>query len=104
MSANTLRQFRARPKRLNPKEYEAAKDAYLKKLEAVARFADSDSNREDRVRKGSEDAFYFARTYLSHYFETPSQAEYHPEIVAACQIEEQPQTITGPRGGAKSTI
>jgi len=103
-------QLRRKPSRLNDRAYQAAKDELLKKLEAVAQFADTDAKKEDRIAKGLDDAFYFARTYLPHYFSTTAhdrssaQAEYHPDLVEACEIEETPVTITGPRGGAKSTI
>jgi hypothetical protein len=100
----TARPLRRIPNPARERKYELARDEYLKKLEAVTLFSETDDTKEERIRKGAKDAFYFARTYLGHYFSTATQAEYHPDIVAACQIEETPVTITGPRGGAKSTI
>lgn len=90
--------------RLTERDYIAQREQLLAKLEAVSRFADTDLSKEERIRKGKDDAFYFARTYLPHYFTTPGHPKFHQEIVDACQITEQAVVITGFRGAAKSTI
>ncbi len=59
--------------------------------------------RERRIRRSGEEAGYFAKTYLPHYFNHPSPP-FHEEIYDLVRVEDEPVFIAAPREHAKSTI
>lgn len=94
--------------------------AFDRKVEALAAFAAdavspfqdrSPADREHRLARADEDYFFFAATYLPHYFEDDSPG-FHHELIELAELE--PDLAAGlallcsataaPRGFAKSTL
>jgi len=90
--------------KLTERDYENAKLEQIEKIRSITRFAGTDGDPEVRKRKAMEDDFYFARTYLKHVFESPTQAEFHKEMAEDMELREVPVLLTASRDHAKSTI
>jgi predicted phage terminase large subunit-like protein len=92
-------------KRTSELQFERAAQEQLDRLATLTMFADTGaSDRDERLRRCKEDPFFFAHTYLPHYFTAPHQAEWHEALVNAVRQRDLPVVITAHRDGAKSTI
>lgn len=83
------------------------KKRILAKLAMLREFGDtSDEAKRERIARcsGKENLIEFGRTYLPHYFNTKTQAEWHPEYISTFSEVEEVHTFIAPRGDAKSTI
>lgn len=69
---------------------------------AATRLPDGPGERDERVRRGGEDFFFFAPTYFPHHF-TKDPAECHYEMIEAWQ-EPGVNVDRLPRGFAKTTV
>lgn len=69
---------------------------------AATRLPDSPGERDERVRRGEKDFWFFARTYLPHHFNR-DPAEMHYELVEILQ-ESGAAVVRMPRGYAKTTL
>ena len=79
--------------------------------EAVSPFKDrSKTEQTARIKRAENDYFFFARTYLPHYFESES-AEFHAELIERVDARPLPGIMpfvmgaaAAPRGFSKSTV
>ncbi len=58
---------------------------------------------EFRRKKAKDDLFYFALTYLPHYFDDPF-SKIHKQMIAAAETKEKPVLIVSAGGFGKSTV
>jgi len=72
--------------------------------ESVTDFSDdTPESKSERIRRASEDKFFFAKTYFPHYTEDEF-APVHKELFELSDVYNQPVVVAGTRELAKSTV
>ena len=92
-------------KKITTAQYKQQVEEILGKMKAEARPFEDDTPEAQsaRIERAKEDKFFFFKTYLPHYFSSPS-APFHYELVDLLDTIGTPVAVAAPRGFAKSTI
>jgi predicted phage terminase large subunit-like protein len=91
--------------RLSQREFEAhlSETLQLCREQATAFEDRSEKARQARMQRAKKDWLYFGKTYLPHYF-YDQWAPFHPKMVEAAQIQEQPVVIGAMAGAGKTSL
>lgn len=86
------------------KKFREEADRILERMrQRVTPFPIDEKERNERVKRASEDLLYFAHTYLPHYFYEPSDPP-HREWAELTKITDMPVFAAGPPDTGKSAL